>query len=488
MNDIEKVMSLSSGLTRELFEFIRSITRNVPEFAAGTTMATMAAACQGSYEWPTGELVSDYFLLVGGASVTKSSFIEIPDRLLTEATPNQLLPPKDRDRGVVCPTADMAEQLHERFVDSPNRVILGDEMGKMLEGAYLLSDPKQRAKRDFLLKHYNGVAIKPHPMRTEGKSLPGVAKPCVTVLGALVTHQWDEMLQKGEVVYDGFASRFCVFPTKVKLPLRRKGKPKWESPKEIVAKLRLLIEDSVYFVVDDPEKTDYFAPKRVMKDHPSREQAFQQFVDELEAEQVRFDADFETLVTPIRDRIMSRIDKFSFVHAAGCGRKELAEEDSAFALALCRWLWIEAVEMLRSEKSHFDKVCDAVLDFIDKDGLAGQAYSASKIFDHGSRNILRTAKKKLGPRAPEDVLGWLVRNGKLLEVTREPEGKKHGGNRRCHVQYVRNLNAQEGVTRQECEAQTNAILEDIRQNEKETYTQRRPRLGFLERKVASRGE
>ena len=485
MSTIEQVMALSSGLTLDLYTFIRSITRDVPEFAAGTTMAIMAGATQGSFNWPTGELASDYFLLIGGASVTKSSFIDIADRLLTEATPSDLLLSSGKDKGVVCPTADQVEQLHERFADAPNRVILGDEMGKMLEGAYLLADTRQRAKRDFLLKYYNGTPIKAHPMRTEGKNLPAVPRPCVTVLGALVTQQWDKMLEKGEIISDGFASRFCVFPTRRHLPLRRSGKPKWDSPKPIIDRLQKLIAKSVHFTSKEPDKIAEFYPQCDMGDHPSRDAAFQSFVDELENEQRLMDPDFDSLVTPIRDRIMSRIDKFACVHAAGCGRTEIAPGDSSFALGLCRWLWREAVAVLRSEKSQFEAVCDAVMEFMNHSGLAGQAYSASKIFENSGKNILRMARKRLGERAPEDVLGYLVRNGRILEVPQVQE-TKHGGNRKCHVKYVVNLNYAEGVTREESAAQTKAILDDMQRNVSVELTPPRPRLGFLVRPVASR--
>jgi len=483
VSTIEQVMALSSGLTRALADDMQRYTLPIPEFRLGTALAIQAAVYQSAYVWPQDESPNLYICLAGHSSVSKSSFLSVARRHLKALDAIGMA----EKQSIIAPRPSHENAFQEALVARHTRIYLDDEWGLQVEDAYIhRSDPARAYVRRFL-GVYEGGFLEAMNARTEGKSLKAVERPVVSHLCATTNETLTDLFAARKFISDGCASRYLFMMSDVRLKVPRVGKPNWSPSPAIVATLEK-IHRQAYVAFDEASAMACFAgPSRVNFAGCSGPSAtLDAWYDELDAEQETLEDGVEVLLASIRSRLASRVRKLATIHAIGCGRLAEDESDFAFAVAFGRWQWQTVKRLIGVRAGDFDVICQAVLHWFATETLAGEAYSASKIFDHSGKYALRSAKAKLGLQGPEQVLTWLVRNGHLVEVdAAPPQGR--GGNRRGHVKYALNHGAREGQTKSDANANTLQILESMRQNVNSELPPKRARPGFLERPLRTGG-
>ena len=136
--NIENIIALSSGMTRELYDHISEITLPVPEFRLATPLMIQAAIYQSAFLWNDDDFPSLGMVLSGSSSLTKSTFLKVARTYLQAATPNHLasiqspISPK--------PASDVA--FHKALASRPTVITIDDEWGLKMEGAYLRGNEK----------------------------------------------------------------------------------------------------------------------------------------------------------------------------------------------------------------------------------------------------------------------------------------------------------------------------------------------------------
>jgi hypothetical protein len=288
--------------------------------------------------------------------------------------------------------------------------------------------------RQYTVQHLNA-----HKMRDSGRNLAAVPEPIFCAAGAMTDDQLLALAQNGRAISEGLLSRFSVFHTHKELPIRDCGKPKYDWPAALIERLQRIhsdcLGDFIALPANAPEGTkaqhEFRASKR-FDDSQELHDVFRVFSRELEAERGSFDERTEKKASSIRDRILSRTQKYAIIHAIGRGSNVVEARDAEFALAMCQWLWSTAKPVILNIKDPFREVCEAVVSWMRLKGVT-HSYTASKLFHHGCSRAQEFAAETRG-QGIDQVLRFLLQTGEIV-TDMLPAPSSRGGNRRATVSY-----------------------------------------------------
>lgn len=382
-------ISLSKGIIRRLYDHVSSVSRDVPAFRIAAALSIVSACVQRTRTWPTANAPNLFTFLVGPSSTTKSFFLEFIKRYVASVESNFILP-------------NVASEImfQTEMVECPSRIFAEDELGKKIEDAYLRNRPAALEIINIMLKYYEQVDM--HPMKRRVDSVSGVKLATLSLCGVSTLQSMRLMFANEQFHADGVASRFAYFVHSESLPLSADSKPKWEPIEDVVGALRRMVVASRDGL--DPETGGIgYNPARLFEfgSIEAVRGSKQAWVDGLIAEEASMHADELEKLASMRSRHLALVDKYAVIHAMGCGRSEVTDEDAAFAIAMAKWNWetvrgdvlqIQTFEDRLSERVlatlHLHRVALSVREMRSSAGMRG-------ILRHATVDQVRTACEHL---------------------------------------------------------------------------------------------
>ncbi len=399
-------ISKSSGLVRELYDHVCSLSREVPAFRMAAALSVVAGVVQRARKWPTGEAPNLLCFLVGPSSSTKSFFLEFVKTYVSEVDSNLLLP-------------NVASEIvfQKAMSDCPSRTYAEDELGKLIEEAYINKQVGARNIVSLFLKYYQQTNMLPAERREA--SVPPVALATLSMIGVSTLQTMRELFAVRAYHSDGLASRFAYFVHPESLPLSAVSKPRWEPRQAIVDALRRILTNARDGLTVQAGGMSY-APSALKPfgDVSPITDAKERWVKELLKEEASMDNDELEEISSMRSRHLALVDKYALIHAMGRGMSAVEEVDAEFALALAKWNWSVVRGDVLNAQTLEERAADKILSVF-----------AEKRFDMTVSEVIKcTSRKSVIRKLKIDALTKIFDNlaaAGVLTRVRTPRATKY---------------------------------------------------------------
>ncbi len=343
---------MSSGLVRELYDHVSSISRDLPEFRIASALMIVGACAQRSREFP-GEVGTNLNIcLVGPSSTTKTFFLNFIQKYLAAVAPE-----------LVCPGFASEIGFQEVMGGCPSRCLAQDEIGQKIEAAYIEKREAAQSWVQGLLK-YSEPTDMPAQIRRAG-TVAGVEHAVLSIAGAMTSNTLTALMSRSKFITDGLASRFLFFVHEDMLEVSTARRPSWKPLESAVKVLRREFQSTaVALDVDAGSKSHSLKNRKKLTDSQDLVRLGKdQFVANTKDQFSAFEKDQKELINSVRDRMVTTVEKIAQIHAIGRGADDIALPDVEFAVALTNWLWQSTAKQVLGLKDEETLIMEDVMTY-----------------------------------------------------------------------------------------------------------------------------